>query len=541
MTLSLIRQMTAGSGRRESMRGRVVAAVVGTAVLCAALGSGAGAAAASPSASRPGAAARIRWAKTEPLPGLAMLNKGHDAAVSYGSFQVSGVFASAPPSSAISCWGPGGCAAGGFYTDKSGHLQAWVAQERKGRWGRAEQVPGTAVLNKGGHAEVTAVSCARTSACVAVGGYTDQDGNGQWFTVNERNGRWATAAEVPYPALNDASIDSVWCAPGGLCADGGTFTDPSFGPEAWVQTEVHGRWQPALEVPGITKLDVSDSPFGDDVGVDAVSCASADNCAAGGQYSSSLSETDYGIPELQAFVVTETNGRWGDAQEVPGIEGINQGDPNANTTFMVCPSAGNCTASGYYETGPLGSCDPPSEQQPPARWDGLGPPPEWSCIGAFVVNERHGAWGQVTRSGLTYIFSLTCPAAGDCVAAGASVDYDENSTGVLESEVNDKWARALELTKTTAVYSVACASPGYCSAGGQNSASTAFVISEWHGTWGKAIGLAGIPAEYNPAEPGGASVSAVACPPSVTLCTAGGSATSPDSNRAQAFILSQVR
>jgi len=40
-----------------------------------------------------------------------------------------------------------------------GGQQAWVASEAGGRWGRAEEVPGTAALNAGGNAAVTSVSC----------------------------------------------------------------------------------------------------------------------------------------------------------------------------------------------------------------------------------------------------------------------------------------------------------------------------------------------------------------------------------------------
>lgn len=124
-----------------------------------------------------------------------------------------------------------------------------MARERKGRWGVAEEVPGTAALNKGGNAQVGYVSCARTSVCVAVGTYTGQAGNSQWFTVTTKDSRWGTAARVPYPALKEAVIDAVWCLPGGLWAAGGWFTDPSRASQAWVQTETHGRWQPGLEVP----------------------------------------------------------------------------------------------------------------------------------------------------------------------------------------------------------------------------------------------------------------------------------------------------
>jgi hypothetical protein len=132
------------------------------------------------------------------------------------------------------------------------------------------------------------------------------------------------------------------------------------------------------------------------------------------------------------------------------------------------------------------------------------------------------------------VSALTCPATGDCVAAGASVDGQGNVAGEVLSETNDRWARPL-IFATQQVNSVSCASPGYCAAGGNGPyGNQAFVISEWHGTWGKAVTPAGIPARYS------ASVIAVACPPKITLCIAGGFETAPSSTRSQPFIVSQA-
>ena len=49
-----------------------------------------------------------------------------------------------------------------------------------------------------------------------------------------------------------------------------------------------------------------------------MSCASAGNCSAGGYY------TD-GAGHEQAFVVSEVNGTWGTAIEVPGTAALNAG------------------------------------------------------------------------------------------------------------------------------------------------------------------------------------------------------------------------
>jgi hypothetical protein len=46
--------------------------------------------------------------------------------------------------SSVSCGSAGSCAAGGFYSDRHGHRQGFVAVERNGRWGTATGVPGLA-------------------------------------------------------------------------------------------------------------------------------------------------------------------------------------------------------------------------------------------------------------------------------------------------------------------------------------------------------------------------------------------------------------
>ena len=57
-----------------------------------------------------------------------------------------------------------------------------------GTWRRAEQVPGTAALNKGhgaGSANLEALSCAPAGFCSAGGSYTDGAGHRQVFVVSK--------------------------------------------------------------------------------------------------------------------------------------------------------------------------------------------------------------------------------------------------------------------------------------------------------------------------------------------------------------------
>ena len=52
-------------------------------------------------------------------------------------------------------------------------------------WGTAEEVPGTAALNQGGNAAITSVSCASAGECSAGGSYTDSSGHPQAFVDSE--------------------------------------------------------------------------------------------------------------------------------------------------------------------------------------------------------------------------------------------------------------------------------------------------------------------------------------------------------------------
>ena len=90
-----------------------------------------------------------------------------------------------PFTNAVSCAAAGTCSAGGFYFDGSGHRQAFVVTEVNGTWGTAQEVPGTAALNQGGNAETLSVSCAGAGTCAAGGIYTDSSGHHQAFVVTK--------------------------------------------------------------------------------------------------------------------------------------------------------------------------------------------------------------------------------------------------------------------------------------------------------------------------------------------------------------------
>jgi hypothetical protein len=225
------------------------------------------------------------WRTAEEIPGSAALNKGGFAEVN-----------------SMSCASPGNCSAVGDYQDRSHHTQAFAVSETKGHWGTAEEVPGTAALNKGGNARISSVSCASPGNCSAGGFYISNCIGGpchsQAFVVTEKDGTWGTAEQVRGTAskLGQAATDSVSCASAGNCSASGYYTDSSGRQQAFVTNETHGAWGTAEQVPGTAALN-------DDGLAEAtsVSCASPGNCSAGGNYASTPHRQ-------QVFVVNETTG-----------------------------------------------------------------------------------------------------------------------------------------------------------------------------------------------------------------------------------------
>jgi hypothetical protein len=388
-------------------------------------------------------------------------------------------------------------------------------------WGTAIEVPGTAALNRGGSAGLGPVSCATAGNCSAGGSYTDSSGHSQAFVVSQVNGAWGTAIEVPgTAALNrggQAFVNSVSCASAGNCSAGGDYLDGSGKTQVFVVSQVNGAWGTAIEVPGTAALN-----RGVDAQLSSVSCGSAGNCSAGGFY------TDSSV-HSQAFVVSQAHGVWGTAIEVPGTAALNRGG-NADILSVSCGSAGNCGAGGLYK-------------------DSSG------RLKVFVVSQAHGSWGTaieppgtvIDRSGLAEILSVSCGSAGNCAAGGLYVDTSGTRQAFVVSQVNGSWRTAIEVPGTAALdqgggaglVSVSCAAAGNCGAGGFYADSSghlqAFVVSQAHGSWGTAIEVPGSAALNRG---GQAFVNSVSCG-SAGNCGAGGQYTD-SSGKTQAFVVSQV-
>lgn len=398
-------------------------------------------------------AATVSWGKAITLPGSAAFSSQKHA------------FAS---TNTVSCAGVGSCAAGGYYTDRSFKVQAFVAAQNNGVWGTAVKVPGTTGLNAGGNAAVSPVSCGSAGNCVAGGFYYDGSLHRHPFVVEEKNGVWGSAIEVPgTAALNTGgdgpSVDALSCPSAGNCvATGGLY----------LAEEKNGVWGTAFDLPGGAALN----SIG--FGGRAVSCTSTGNCAVGGRYTPSVA----GAAGLGLFVVEEKNGVWGNAIDLPGIAALDVGR-GALMSSLSCGAVGDCAAGGYY-------------------LDGSG------RFQAWVASEKNGVWGNAIEVPGTAalkapdieVNSVSCAAVGTCVAGGGYLSSTRHYRGFVVNEKNGVWGKAITVRAATVlgvsftgpVNSVSCAGAGNCAAGGYYGRHPyAFLVAEKNGVWGKAVEVPG--------------------------------------------------
>jgi hypothetical protein len=207
------------------------------------------------------------WGSAKEVPGTAALNGGGFATVN-----------------SVSCASAGNCSAGGSYTTSTPVTQAFVVSETGGTWGKARVVPGSATLNKRGLAQINSVSCSSAGNCGAAGFYLDASFNTQAFAVSESGGTWGRAEEIPGSAALDrqapgAMTDSVSCGAPGDCSASGSYTDASGAQQAFVADQSAGTWGSAEEVPGTAALN-----GGGQAAAQSVSCAPGGLCNAVGQY-----------------------------------------------------------------------------------------------------------------------------------------------------------------------------------------------------------------------------------------------------------------
>ena len=263
-----------------------------------------------------------------------------------------------------------------------------------------------------------------------------------------------TAAVLPANAATgkqqSVSLNAVSCSSAGNCSAVGNYVDSSGNTQGLLMTEMSGTWATGVEaaLPAGTAADPK-------VNLYLVSCASAGNCSAVGSYDDNSSIG-------QVVLLTETDGVWGTGVEavLPANARAEGGSPDA----ISCASAGDCSAVGFYT-------DQSKNYEP------------------LVLREKAGTWARgveaklprdaASRKQTGVLNSVSCASPGQCSAVGGYFDKSGNSEALLLNERAGRWATGVEAKlpanatatkkyagETVLLLAVSCASAGHCSAVG---------------------------------------------------------------------------
>jgi hypothetical protein len=239
----------------------------------------------------------------------------------------------------VSCASAGNCTAVGEYRADSGSFEGLLLTETSGRWaaGVEATLPSNAKAN--GNTYVNSVSCASAGNCSAVGYYSGNDDGGGGLLLTEQDGKWRTADKAAMPpnavAGKRVSLTSVSCSSTGNCSAIGTYnngesSNGSTTPLGVLLTETAGIWGA-----GVQALPPTDAARPAEVDMNAISCTSAGNCVAVGDYVT--------VTLIESMLLVETGGRWHRGLEAAQPRDA-AGGPNIRLSSVSCASQGNCTA-----------------------------------------------------------------------------------------------------------------------------------------------------------------------------------------------------
>ena len=324
----------------------------------------------------------------------------------------------------VVCPSAGHCVGIGDYKDTTGSTQAVVAtQSAGGAWHASELTLPANADTTAAHqsADLNSVVCPSAGNCVAAGHYRDTTRSTQALVATQSAGGAWHASELTLPANADttaghqsADLNSVVCPSAGNCVATGHYIDTTDSEHLMVATQsAGGAWHASeLTLPGSATTTAGDQ----DAVLGSVVCTSAGNCVATGHYVDMTGS-------FQAVVATQSAGGAWHASELtlPANANTTAGAQNAGLASVVCPSAGNCAATGYY-TDTTGSDQAVVATQ--------------SAGGAWHASELTLPANAATTAGAqnAYLSSVVCPSAGTCAAAGSYTDTAGNGQALVATQ-----------------------------------------------------------------------------------------------------------
>jgi hypothetical protein len=185
----------------------------------------------------------------------------------------------------------------------------------------------------------------------------------------------------------------------------------------------------------------------------SISCASDGECVGVGAFENSTGGSE-------AFTQTQTNGKWGIATPANFGLGVQNDIPEAFFESVSCPAPGNCVAAGTFEDF-AGGNEAFTQTQTNGMWETAMP-------ATFGVDVQ-------SIDPFAYFNSISCPAPGNCVAAGSFRNFAGGYEAFTQTKTNGMWETAVSTAFGNDVQSIdpfayfnsiSCAAPGNCVAVG---------------------------------------------------------------------------
>jgi hypothetical protein len=345
---------------------------------------------------------------------------------------------------------------------------------------------------------LVASSCPSAGACSAVATYANGSAYSEVALFDQVDGHWKTtkldlARLGSVDPSGNLAPESISCATAGNCAIVGYFQDTSQAYQGFVATETAGVWSPATEVQMPSNVNTTNYGAGhtgdEDLVLASVSCVSAGNCTAFGDYDANSADND------EPFTLAETNGSWAQAVEAPLPPDASNAYAGIESAQIACSGAGACVAYGGYATR-AGSEGPFVLMQSGGSWIVTS----LSLSGLSDPANAHPAFNTSVGDG-TLETPLACPSAGYCAAVGSYTDASGGQQGVLFSQSNSAWkAETINVSylslpaassQAVAPTSISCSSAGNCVTDGiykdRNGHTQGLWIQEDNGIWQSAM------------------------------------------------------
>jgi hypothetical protein len=286
---------------------------------------------------------------------------------------------------------------------------------------------------------------------------------------------WSDATVVNFDdgvrlSTGGGEIRSISCSSAGNCTAVGEFTNPATYPQAFTMSSVNGVWSPGRPTEFAPNIR---NPTGESELV-SVSCASAGNCVAVGEYWN----LEY---RRRPFLVVSTGGTWGPAVPVTFPDLVERTPPNSKLIDVDCTSTGNCTALGEVRTAN-------------------------GSTSGFTMSSTSGTWGTPTIISFPYgvlptvhvviPYELDCASAGNCTVVGSYYEADGDYQAFASTSVAGVWgpAETIEFPPSTLNTSaeaelkdVSCPTIGSCTATGYfrniSGAYLGYTVTSTGGDW----------------------------------------------------------